>query len=323
MRGERAAATLALMRTSFLVVSMLLPACAAPRLTSEQMISTPPKRLALASLEPRRTVTVLGVELAVHDSDPSGGKPAIFCLHAVGHGGSDFAAFERAFADRYRILTVDWPGQGASGSDSQPASAIRYAELFDALVQQLEVKSMVLLGNSIGGAVAIRYAAAHPERVRGVILANSGGLDSNPGGFIPGLFIGRIESKMRQGAEGDQDFREWFRDYYGDILPGPAAQAQRDAIVESAYEIAPVLAQAWASFKRADSDVRDLAHGLKMPVFVAWAKKDSLIRWSRNREAVGRIPHVQVQLFEAGHAPFLEVPEAFNEAAATFLARLP
>lgn len=147
MRGERAAATLAPMRASLLVVSMMLPSCAALRLTSEQMISTPPKRLALASPEPRRTVTVLGVELAVHDSDPSGGKPAIFCLHAVGHGGSDFAAFEQAFADRYRILTLDWPGHGASGADPQPASAIRYAELFDALVQQLDVKSMVLLGN--------------------------------------------------------------------------------------------------------------------------------------------------------------------------------
>jgi pimeloyl-ACP methyl ester carboxylesterase len=83
------------------------------------------------------------------------------------------------------------------------------------------------------------------------------------------------------------------------------------------------MTQAWASFKREDSDVRDLAQGLKMPVFVAWAKKDSVIRWSRNREAVERIPHAQVQVFDGGHAPFLEVPEAFNEAAAAFLVGLP
>lgn len=310
------------MRTLLSVVSVMFSACAAPRLTVEQMVSSPSKRLVLASPEPRRMMTVLGVEMAVHDSDPSGEKPAIFCLHAVGHGGSDFAAFEKAFADRYRILTLDWPGQGASGADAQPASAIRYAELFSALVQQLELKSMVVFGNSIGGAVAIRYAAAYPEQVRGVILANSGGLDSNPGGFIPGLFIGRIEKKMRQGAQGDPDFKEWFRDYYSDILLGPAARAQREAIVDSAYEIAPVLEQAWASFKRADSDVRDLARGLRMPVFAAWARKDNLIRWSRNREAVEQIPHVRVQLFDAGHAAFLETPEAFNEAAATFLAGL-
>jgi pimeloyl-ACP methyl ester carboxylesterase len=110
--------------------------------------------------------------------------------------------------------------------------------------------------------------------------------------------------------------------HYSDILLGPAAQAQRDAIVESAYEIAPVLEQAWASFKRVDSDVRDPASSLKMPVFVAWARRDTLIRSSRNREAVECIPHVQVQLFDAGHAAFLETPEAFNEAAATFPSRL-
>jgi pimeloyl-ACP methyl ester carboxylesterase len=304
-------------------ISLALPgACAAPRLSPEQMRSTPPKRLALAVPEPRSTVSVLGVELALHDSDPSGAKPAIFCLHAIGHGGSDFARFERAFADRYRVISVDWPGQGASGPDTKPASALRYAELFGQLVQQLGTKSIVVLGNSIGGAVAIRYAAAHPENTRALVLTDSAGLDSNPGGFLPSLVIGHYQSKFEAGARGDAHFKPWFRDWYASVLITPEARAQRDAIVESAYEIAPVLVQAWASFKTGESDVRALAKGLRMPVLVAWAEHDEVIQWSRNRAAVQQIQHAKVQLFDAGHAAFLEQPAAFNAAAEAFLASL-
>lgn len=281
-----------------------------------------PRRLSLASAEPRRTVAVLGVELAIHDTDPGATKPAIVCLHAIGHGGSDFAAFARAFADRYRIITVDWPGQGASGPDTQPASAQRYAELLDALLLRLGIESLVLLGNSIGGAVAIRHAAAHPDTVRAVMLTDSAGLDASPGGFLPSLVIGYYERKFRSGARQTPEFQRWFGGFYANVLITPEARAQRDAIVASAYEIAPVLVEAWASFKRRDNDVRALAKTLPMPVFVAWVKHDGVIRWSRNRAAVEQIPHVEVQLFDAGHAAFLELPDEFNASAARFLARV-
>lgn len=280
------------------------------------------RRLCLASTEPRTTVSVLGVDLAVHDSDPTGGKPPIVCLHAIGHAGSDFAAFERAFADRYRVLTIDWPGQGASGPDLQPASAIRYAELLDALVRALDLHTLTLLGNSIGGAVAIRYAAANPARVRALMLTDSAGLDANPGGFLPSLVIGYYERKFRSGARRDPSFQRWFASFYASVLITPEARAQRDAIVASAYEIAPILVEAWASFKRKDNDVRALAKTLRMPVLVAWAKRDGVIRWSRNRAAVEQIPGATVQLFDAGHAAFLERPAEFNAAASRFLARV-
>ncbi|MDB4986707.1 MAG: hsaD [Myxococcaceae bacterium] len=294
-------------------------ACAARQPTMEHVMPHPELRRALAARGARELVSVLGVELALHDSDPSGSKPSIFCLHAIGHGGSDFAAFEEAFAPSYRILTLDWPGQGASGVDSHPADAQRYHELFSALVERLSLKRLILLGNSIGGSVAIRYAAAHPEDVRAILLSNSAGLDRNPGGFLPKLFIGQVERNMRRGAAGDPAFLRWFRDYYAKILITPAAAAQRAAIVANGYEVAPVLMQAWHSFARADSDVRMLARGLSMPVFVAWARHDRAIRWSRNRAAVEQIPGVEIEQFDAGHAPFLETPDAFNRSASAFL----
>ncbi len=307
------------MNRSLAVLLLLstLPACGAAHLTLKERFPLPPLRYALAAREPRVHRAVLGVALSVHDSDPSGAKPAIVCLHAGGHGGGDFNAFEDAFADRYRIITVDWPGQGASGEDTQPASAPRYAALFTALADDLKLGSFVILGNSIGGAVAIRYAAAHPERVRGLILSNPGGLD--PGGFIPSLYIRYLEGHFRGGAEGKRGYLDWFAGYYEGILSTPVAEPRRRAIVAAGYETAAVLEQAWASFRAPEADIRELVPQVHAPVLVAWAKDDGIIRWSRNKDAIARFPNAKVVQLPGGHSPFLEAPAEFNATAGPFL----
>lgn len=304
-----------------LLVMLPLLSCATTRLPETERRTTPPRRFALASLEPRRVVVVDGVSLALHDSAPDSNKPLLLCLHAIGHGGGDFAAVIAAFSNDFRVITLDWPGQGASGDDVQSASAVRYTTLLEGVVQQLGVTKLVLLGNSIGGAVAIEYASRHPSEVRGLIIANPGGLD--PGGFIARLFIGNLEAHFHDGVEGVASFKPWFTKYYDGILVTDAAKARKALIVDAAWESAPILEQAWHSFAQPEADLRAKAKTLSMPVFVAWAAKDELIQWSRNREAVEAIPHVKVVQFEAGHAPFLETPEAFVPEARAFLSRLP
>lgn len=301
----------------------VLFACAPARLLTRGELETdPPRRLALAVQEPRRQLVVDGVALAIHDSDPAGSRPAIICLHAIGHGGGDFAAFERAFEWRFRIITVDWPGQGASGYDSQPASARRYAGLLLGLLDVLGLDRPILFGNSVGGAAAITLAEQHPDRVRALVLCNPGGLD--PGGFFAGLFIDHLVSRFKRGVAGEARFHEWFTDYYGDVLLGSDAAPRRDAIVAAGYELAPRLVEAWTSFAQKDADLRAGLSSLRMPVFVGWAMRDGLVQWGRNREAILSIPGARLVRFEnSGHAPFLEESSAFNEAVAPFLDALP
>jgi pimeloyl-ACP methyl ester carboxylesterase len=298
---------------------LCLVGCVPQRLlTRAELEPTVPRRLALAVSEPRRIVVVDGVSIAIHDSDPTASKPAIVCLHAIGHGGGDFAAFEQAFHDRFRVITVDWPGHGASSQDSHPASARRYAELLTGLLDVLGLERPILFGNSIGGAAALVIAQQHPERVRALVLCNPGGLD--PGGFFAGLFIDHLVSRFRSGVAGEARFREWFADYYADVLLGAEAEHRRDAIVAAGYESAPRLVEAWTSFAQQEADLRSGLPSLRAPVFVGWAMRDGLVQWSRNRDAVGMIPGAKVVRFEhSGHAPFLEESAAFNAAVAPFL----
>src|SRR5690349_3114564 len=117
-------------------------------------------------------IEVAGVRLAVARE---GCGPPLVCLHAIGHGGGDFAALARAMADRFEVIRVDWPGQGRSDDDpGHPAGPARYADLLEGLLETLGVERPLIVGNSIGGAAAMLHASRRP--VRGLVLCDTGGL---------------------------------------------------------------------------------------------------------------------------------------------------
>src|ERR1700690_1483145 len=142
-------------------------AAAAVAITPPTFAPAGAPRAAVGAGAPRREVTVGGVRLAYTDD---GEGPAVVCLHAIGHGAGDFARLRARLRPRHRVVALDWPGQGGSGDDAGPPSAARYTGLRGGLLDAIGVERAVLIGNSIGGAVAIRYAAAHPQRVGALVL---------------------------------------------------------------------------------------------------------------------------------------------------------
>jgi pimeloyl-ACP methyl ester carboxylesterase len=258
-----------------------------------------------------RQVVVDGVRLAVDDV---GDGPAIVCLHAIGHGAADFARLRRRLAPRWRVLAPDWPGQGRSAADREPPRAARYAALLDGLLDACGVGRAVILGNSIGGAAAIRYAALRPERVTALVLENPGGIDRTDDPLARTV-IRAMVAFFDAGARGASWFPTAFAAYY---QRAPAGE-QRRRIVASAREIAPLLRDAWTGFGRPDADLRHLAPAIRCPVLIAWAARDQVIQLRRCRPALRDFPDARLETFPAGHAPHLETPDAFEAALERFL----
>ncbi len=270
--------------------------------------------------EPVQYVWIESVRLAYSDPDSTSGLPIIIALHAIGHGGRDFEAVQKYFAGKYRIITLDWPGQGNSGPDQEPASVFRYTKIFANFILKLKISDFVILGNSIGGGVAIMYASENPSKVKALILSNPAGLDK--GGFFAPIFIWWIERKMKSGTAMEDSFRSWFSDYYHQVLITEQSASQRERIIASAYEIAPILEQAWHSFRQPEGDLRSFIPNITMPVLFAWAKEDRYVQWSRCRQAVEKFENKKIEFFKAGHSPFLETPDEFNASAHRFLESL-
>ena len=197
-------------------------------------------RTAVGALPSARRVVVDRVALAVDDE---GSGPALVCLHAIGHGAADFARLRSRLAPRWRVVAPDWPGQGRSEPDRLAPDAARYADLLGGVLDACNIGRAVLLGNSIGGAAAMRYAAAHPERVTALVLENPGGLDGADDRLARSV-IGAMVGFFAAGARGAPWFPAAFAAYYRLVLQRQPAAPQRRRIVASAREIAPVLRDA-------------------------------------------------------------------------------
>jgi pimeloyl-ACP methyl ester carboxylesterase len=263
----------------------------------------------------RLMLDVSGTRLAV---TRAGTGPAVVCLHAIGHGARDFARLADKFSSQYQVISLDWPGHGASPHEMAPANARRYAELLEATIDALGISSAYILGNSVGGAAAIRYAAARPDRVRGLILCNPAGLQ--PVNFIARFVCRRMSAFFARGARGHPRFAGQFRRYYErEVLPASAATWRREEIIANARQVAPILQQAWNGFAAPDADLRRLAPKIACPVLLAWTKGDRYIAWSRSRRAALSFPHRTVCLFDGGHSAFLEDPASFAQALRQFV----
>ncbi len=276
------------------------------------------RRHAVGASAARRFVVVDGVRLAYDDV---GSGPTVVCLHAIGHGAGDFARLAARLRSGHRVIALDWPGQGWSDPDHVPPSSRRYAALLAGVLAAVDAGPVVLIGNSIGGGVAIRHAAAHPARVRGLVLANCSGLDAFDA--VTRVACGLMTRFFRAGVRGARWFRPAFAAYYRSVLPLAAAAEQRARIVASADEIVPILSEAWAGFASPDADLRSLAPTIACPVLFTWAVRDRFIQLRRNLPAIRTFPQARVVELPAGHAPQLEVPDPFEHEVDAFLWTLP
>jgi 4,5:9,10-diseco-3-hydroxy-5,9,17-trioxoandrosta-1(10),2-diene-4-oate hydrolase len=275
-----------------------------------------PHRWQVGASPTRRTAMIDGVEIAYDDS---GAGLVVIGLHATAHGSRDFELVRPALSRRYRLITLDWPGHGRSGDDHRPFDAIRCGEVLDGIVKQLGLQQAIIIGCSIGGAAAIRYAATHSERVLGLVICNSGGLARID--TVARLFCRMMVGLARAGMAGRPWFQPLFALFCRDILQAASARDQRRRIIAAGAECAKPMADAWTSFAQPEADLRSRAATLACPVLFAWARNDKVVVLSKSRAAIASVPDHELELFEGGHCAFLEAPEEFVARFDRFVAR--
>src|SRR5213079_3467018 len=108
--------------------------------------------------------------------DAGHGPPVLF-LHGLG---ASMYAWRKNLAAvaaaGFRVIAFDNRGFGLSDKPPGPYDNAAYARLAIALMDSLRVSDAVLVGHSMGGAIAAEVAIEHPQRVRGLVLVGSAGL---------------------------------------------------------------------------------------------------------------------------------------------------
>lgn len=267
------------------------------------------------------------LELAYRDSGSQAAAVTLVCLHAVGHDQGDYAGL--ATLPGIRMVSFDWPDHGASGCDPAPASAERYTEICEAFLEALDGSSgqrrYVLVGNSIGGAVALRIATGSrlTKQIAGLVLIDAGGLV--PMGAKERAFC-RLFSwaygAAGRGGVAARVFPWWYSKLYHRLLAGPEAAERRGAIVAAGLERVPVLSQAWRSFAAPEASVIERCSEVRVASLVCWARSDPFNSLRASLPALQRLPASRLEVFEGGHAPHVEHPDRFREVLNDYLSTL-
>jgi pimeloyl-ACP methyl ester carboxylesterase len=253
-----------------------------------------------------------GRRLAVELGPSTRGVPCVL-LHPFPFNRRFFADTARGIEARARTIVPDLRGFGDSDPGDGPFSIADLADDVAALLDQLQIDRAVLVGLSMGGYVALAFAARHARRLRGLVLA-----DTRAGADSPEARAGR-ESALRvlgeQGATGLLEAQ----------LPKLLAPGASDEVHARARALgeprAATLATAIAAL-RDRPDRRAELPAIPCPTLVLVGTEDAITPPSEAAVLATTIPRaVLVELPGAGHLSSLEAPAPFTQALLGFLGR--
>lgn len=266
------------------------------------------------------SVTAGGVRMNVLTAGPVDAPPVVL-VHGSGPGVTAYANWRLTvpeLAKRYRVIAPDMLGFGFT-ERPRPAMVCDtdawVRQLID-LLDALDVPQASVVGNSFGGAIALRLAARHPDRVGRLVLMGSVGV---PFGITPGL---DAVWGYRPSFEAMRSLLDIFA-FSRELVTDELAQVRYRASIEPGFQEAfeglfPAPRQRWVDeMVTPDAEIAALPH----EVLVVHGREDQVIPPATSLRLFELLPKAQLHLFgRCGHWTQIEWAAAFNRLVADFLA---
>jgi len=243
-----------------------------------------------------------------------GAGPAVIFLHGIGGDAQSWLPELVALSGRCRAIAWDMPGYGGSPALSEMTFAA-LANALEELLDKLEIGRAHLVGHSIGGMVALEFAARFPGRVASLVLYATSPAFGKPGGEWQQEFLKARLAPLDAGRRMADLAPSIVESLVGDD-PDPdgitRATATMSRVHEAAYRAAM---QCLVTFDR-----RDALAGIAVPTLVLAGEKDDNAPAAMMERMAAKIPGARFQVIPgAGHLAHFEQPEAFHAALDAFL----
>jgi pyruvate dehydrogenase E2 component (dihydrolipoamide acetyltransferase) len=264
---------------------------------------------------PTRTVEVGGRRLRYLERAPeaAAGDPVVL-LHGFGGDLNNWLFNTDRLAERRRVYALDLPGHGESSKDVGAGDLEAFAEALGGFLDAVGAARAHLVGHSLGGAVALAYALAHPDRVASLTLVAPAGLgeDINPD-YIDGFVAAERRRELKGVLEllfADQGLVS--RKLVDDVL----RYKRLDGVEEALRQVAGVM---YPSGRQTVVLTGELDR-LQAPALVVWGGQDRILPAAHAEALAGRA-RVEV-LAGAGHSPHMEAANEVNRLVGGFLDEL-
>ncbi len=266
----------------------------------------------------RKTVTVDGHDLAFHDVGE--GPPVVF-LHGSGPGVTGWANFgdNLPALQGIRAIVVDQVGFGASGRPETYARNYLQisADAVLALLDSLGLEKVGLVGNSMGGDVAVRLTLDHPERVTALLLNGPGGTGAPILGPQPSEGIARLTEFNLDPTR--ERIVAWLRTMVFDQRRGTEELIEARFAAATAPGAVKNLQDAYATFydpaMTGDVPLWAEVHRIKQPVLLCWGRDDRVAPVEGALLPARRMPRCDLRVYSrCGHWVQVERKADFERA---------
>ncbi len=247
-----------------------------------------------------------------------GTGPVLLLIHGMAGSSRTWDAVLPELAKKYRVIAPDLPGHGDSAKPRGDYSLGAFAAFLRDLLRELDVESATIVGQSLGGGVAMQFTYQHPEYCERLILIGSGGLGpdvnwtlrllSAPGAELvlpiiaprPVLDVGnKIRSWLSSAGVHSPRADETWRSY-----SSLSDRETRQAFLRTLRSVVDYRGQAVSAMNR-------LYLNSEMPTLLIWGDHDRIIPVAHGYAAHEAIPGSRLEVLEGiGHYPHAEAPAA-------------
>ncbi|SNR57463.1 4,5:9,10-diseco-3-hydroxy-5,9,17-trioxoandrosta-1(10),2-diene-4-oate hydrolase [Haloechinothrix alba] len=269
-----------------------------------------------------------GLRLHYHEAGTEHDETVVL-LHGGGPGASAWSNFARnipELAKKFHVLAVDQPGFGRSDKPTEhPQYFTHSASALAGLLDTLGIGRAHLIGNSLGGGAAVRFALDYPDRAGRLVLMGPGGLSVNVFSADPTEGVQKLADFAAPPGPSKDKLEQFLRVMvYDQSLITPELLEERYAAASTPESMAAMKAMG-ESFMRADEAERGMlwreAYRLRQRVLLVWGREDRVNPLDGALMALKTIPRAQLHVFgRCGHWAQLEKFEEFNRLATDFLA---
>lgn len=243
--------------------------------------------------------------------------PAIILIHGFSYSLETWNGWGAGLADEFRVIAVDLPGHGLTGPDPQARYTVDdLAQFVGEAMDALGVERASLVGNSLGGLAAWRFAASAPERVDRLVLIAPGGYSIN------GVTDEPVEvpdvMKFYLTTAPEALVAQFAAAVYGDPTKlDPERTAQKRDMIRRAGN-GDALVNVLEVFTLPDPTA-DLAR-VSAPTLVLWGDKDVAVPPEHGDRFIADMPNARLVRYpDLGHIPQEEAPAQTLADARAFL----
>jgi pimeloyl-ACP methyl ester carboxylesterase len=270
-------------------------------------------------------ITVDGVRLHYLDGGTAPpGQPPVVLLHGFGASGYSWRHTFPTLAEHTRVLVPDLMGFGYSERVARPEYTLRrHADLVAGFLQALGVERAIVVGNSMGGAVALQLAIRRPACVAALVVVDAamgGGETRRPPPAVASLlFGGPLGPAFIYFTFGNPRFlrRAVALSYANPDRFSPLVAEGYQTPLRVRGTAAALVAMTVSPM---DDDLPEAIQQITAPTLIIWGEQDRLIPVRVSEELHRLIPHSRLhRLPNCGHLPQEECPAEFNAALLAFL----